>query len=233
MSWRTINNVDDDNYHNNDISTGILFMELYFCGIDEWNLTLPEALAIFTMTIRAARLFIPSALAFIRHPRPMGFNGVDKYLLSDCLGGPFGNKWTDVAREWNERSEVHSVRQRSIFSEWNELNSHLVVYYPIEIQELKKQKTLKLPRATQTKQNNPLQCNQCLMWHSNVCFTFRMFLHLWAFEWCNSPILAERKYCWHILLTDHTKKAKRQKRSSMHLLLYSDYCCFCNRYFSS
>ena len=29
-------------------------------------------------------------------------------LLSNCLGGPFGKKWTDVGAEWNERSEVHS-----------------------------------------------------------------------------------------------------------------------------
>ena len=29
-------------------------------------------------------------------------------LLSNCVGGPFGKKWTDVGAEWNERSEVHS-----------------------------------------------------------------------------------------------------------------------------
>ena len=40
----------------------------------------------------------------------LGFRS-DNKQLSDCLGGQFGNKWTDVAREWNERSEVHSVRQ--------------------------------------------------------------------------------------------------------------------------
>ena len=54
-------------------------------------------------------------------------------LLSNCLGGPFGKKWTDVGAEWNERSEVHSkFRRRFIFSRMERLSSFLVIYYPIE-----------------------------------------------------------------------------------------------------
>ena len=43
------------------------------------------------------------------------------YILSNCLGGPFGKKWTDVGTEWNERSEVHSSADGGpFFHEWND-----------------------------------------------------------------------------------------------------------------
>ena len=42
-------------------------------------------------------------------------------LLSNCVGGPFGKKWTDVEAEWNERSEVHSSADGGpFFHEWND-----------------------------------------------------------------------------------------------------------------
>ena len=58
-------------------------------------------------------------------------NKVQHILLSNCLGGPFGKKWTDVGAEWNERSEVHSSADASpLFQE--RINSFLVIDYPIE-----------------------------------------------------------------------------------------------------
>ena len=43
-------------------------------------------------------------------------------LLSNCLGGPFGKKWTDVGAEWSEHSEVHSSADGGpFFHEWNDL----------------------------------------------------------------------------------------------------------------
>ena len=41
--------------------------------------------------------------------------------LSNCLGGPFGEKWADVKAELNERSEVHSSADGGqFFHEWND-----------------------------------------------------------------------------------------------------------------
>ena len=59
---------------------------------------------------------------------------------------------------------------------------------------------------------------------SNVCFLFRMFLHFRTFEICNFPILAERKYCWHIF----DKRKKQQHRKDVSCICYCIliHCCF-------
>ena len=65
------------------------------------------------------------------------------------------------------------------------IKSHLVVYCPIEIQELKKE-TLKLQE--QHEQNKQIICSVInALYNLNVCFTFRMILF---------PILAERNFFW-------------------------------------
>ena len=53
--------------------------------------------------------------------------------LSACLGGPFGNKWNHVAREWNQYEVCPFCSTEVDFFRMEQL-----IYYPIEIQELKK-----------------------------------------------------------------------------------------------
>ena len=90
---------------------------------------------------------------------------------------------------------------------------------------IKKKETLKLPRATQTKQTNPLQCNQCLMRQFECVLRFECF---YISERSNVVILpfSREENIVDIFFDTHTKKAKTQKRSSMHLLLYSDSLLF-------
>ena len=59
----------------------------------------------------------------VKERKSWDFNFFFRYciLLSNCLGGPFGKKWTDVGAEWNERSEVHSSADGGpFFHEWND-----------------------------------------------------------------------------------------------------------------
>ena len=102
------------------------------------------------------------------------FNG-PYYLLSDCLGGSFGNKWTNVDRG---RFFPNGTTKQSLSCLLSDRNPRI-----------KKKETFKLPRATQTKKTNLLQCNQCFMRQFECVFRFECF---YISERSNMYVLEDR-----------------------------------------